>query len=171
MKFIIPRIALRNLSRQKKRSFLLGGAIAFGIMIVTLINGFAGAFIENVSENFSYLMAGHVFVQGAEKTASGKRLSVIRDDSIIFSALRDSGLDYEFATKTSEVSASLYFEGKTIRQTLTALIWPPTLPARTVCPSPGLWDTTARSIILSEKIASRLNVLPETDHRQLPNHY
>jgi len=107
MKFIIPRIALRNLSRQKKRSFLLGGAIAFGIMIVTLINGFAGAFIENVSENFSYLMAGHVFVQGAEKTASGKRLSVIRDDSIIFSALRDSGLDYEFATKTSEVSPSL----------------------------------------------------------------
>lgn len=162
MKYIIPRIALRNLSRQKKRSFLLGGAIAFGIMIVTLINGFAGAFIQNVSENFAYLMAGHVFVQGAEKTPSGKRLSVIRDDSIIFAAVRDSGLSYEFATKTSEVSASLYFEGKRIQQTLTGLDLATNLFIRErVVLRQGSWDSIGPdSIILSEKIASRLNVQP-----------
>jgi putative ABC transport system permease protein len=93
MNRILPRIALRNLSRQKKRSVLLGGAIAFGIMIVTLINGFAGAFIENVSENFAYLMAGHVFVSGSEKTLSGKQISVIRDSAAVNAALERSGLE------------------------------------------------------------------------------
>ena len=68
MKNII--MALRNLNRQKKRTLLLGGAIAFGLMIVTLLNGFAGSFIENVSENFSHLMAGHIFIDGVEKLHS-----------------------------------------------------------------------------------------------------
>ena len=65
-------IAFRNLNRQKKRSYLLGGAIAFGVLIVTLIDGFSGAFMQNVSENFSNIAAGHVFVEGSEKTASGQ---------------------------------------------------------------------------------------------------
>ncbi len=56
MNTVLPRIAARNLLRQKKRTILLAGAIAFGIMIVTLINGFAGSFIQNVSENFAYLL-------------------------------------------------------------------------------------------------------------------
>ena len=57
-------MALRNLGRQKKRTFLLAGAIAFGLMIVTLLNGFAGSFIQNVGENFSHLLAGHIFLTG-----------------------------------------------------------------------------------------------------------
>ncbi|MDP3178515.1 MAG: ABC transporter permease, partial [Spirochaetaceae bacterium] len=60
----IAKTAFRNLNRQKKRSFLLGGAIAFGIMIVTLINGFAGAFLGNISSNMAELFSGHVFVEG-----------------------------------------------------------------------------------------------------------
>ncbi|HPB65302.1 MAG TPA: hypothetical protein PLW80_02005, partial [Spirochaetales bacterium] len=67
----LANIALRNLTRQKKRTVLLGSAIAFGVMIVTLINGFAGAFSANVAENFSDLMAGHVFVSGSEKGEGG----------------------------------------------------------------------------------------------------
>jgi len=73
----IPRIAARNLLRQRKRTMLLAGAIAFGVMIVTLINGFAGSFVKNVSENFSYLMGGHVFVSGSEYTPSGRRMMII----------------------------------------------------------------------------------------------
>ncbi|MFA6506924.1 MAG: ABC transporter permease, partial [Treponemataceae bacterium] len=64
----LVKIAFRNLNRQKKRTFLLGGAIAFGILIVTVINGFAGAFQANVAGNMAQLFAGHVFVEGVEKT-------------------------------------------------------------------------------------------------------
>ena len=162
MNIVIPRIAARNLTRQKKRSFLIGGAIAFGIMIVTLINGFAGAFIENVSENFAYLMAGHVFVQGAEKTDSGKRISVIRDDSVIFSALKNAGVTYKFATKSSEITATLVFAGKSIRQNLTGLDMAnsPFLKERLMLKQ-GSWEAaqTPNALILSEKIAKKLNVL------------
>jgi len=160
---VLPRIALRNLSRQKKRTILLGGAIAFGIMIVTLINGFAGAFIENVSENFAYLMAGHVFIQGAEKTDSGKRISVIRDDSMILKALGDAGVEYDFATKSSEVSATLVFEGKSIRQNLTGLdMASSTFLKERLVLKQGSWDAAggADALIISEKIAKKLNVLP-----------
>jgi len=162
MNKVIPRIAARNLTRQKKRSILIGGAIAFGIMIVTLINGFAGAFIENVSENFAYLMAGHVFVQGAEKTDSGKRISVIRDDSVIFSALKNAGVTYKFATKSSEVTATLVFSGKSIRQNLTGLDMAnsPFLKERLMLKQ-GTWEAAQapNALILSEKIAKKLNVL------------
>ena len=65
----IVKLALRNLARQKKRTVLLGSAIAFGIMIVTVINGFAGAFVVNISENFANLAAGHVLIQRVEKSA------------------------------------------------------------------------------------------------------
>lgn len=162
MNTVVPRIAFRNLSRQKKRTFLLGGAIAFGIMIVTLINGFAGAFIRNVSENFAYLMAGHVFVQGSEKTASGKELHVIRDDSIIFKALEEAGVKYRFATRSSEVMATLVFEGKTTRQTITGLEFAtaPFLKERVVLLQ-GSWEAAKApdALILSEKVAKKLNVL------------
>ncbi len=163
MNKVLPRIALRNLSRQKKRTFLLGGAIAFGIMIVTLINGFAGAFIQNVSENFAYLMAGHVFVQGSEKTASGKQILVIRDDSIILKALQDAGVTYEFATKSSEARASLIFEGKSITQNLTGLdiANSPFLRERLVLKQ-GSWEAAQAddALIISEKIAKKLKTLP-----------
>jgi len=80
------RLAAKNLLRQKRRSILLGSAIAFGILFVTLINGFTGSFIKNVGENFSNLLAGHIFIDGVEKSETGKELYIIRDDS----ALMDS---------------------------------------------------------------------------------
>ncbi len=157
---VIANIAFRNLSRQKKRSFLLGGAIAFGIMIVTLINGFAGAFINNVSENFAYLMAGHVFVTGNEKTASGKSLEVIRDDSVISAALKNAGIKPVFITRTSEFQGTLVFETKTARQNITGLDLSSSgfLKERLVLAS-GNWDAAAQkdAIIISEKIAKKLN--------------
>lgn len=163
MNIIVPRLALRNLSRQKKRTLLLGGAIAFGIMIVTLLNGFAGSFVENVSENFAYLAAGHVFVEGSEKSASGKQIYAIRDDSAIFAALNNAGVSYEFATKSNGVPASLVFAGKSIRQNLTGLDMAnsPFLRERLVLKQ-GSWEDAQAddALIISEKIAKKLNVLP-----------
>lgn len=160
---VLPRIALRNLTRQKKRTILLGGAIAFGIMIVTLINGFAGAFVSNVSENFAYLMAGHVFISGNEKTASGKTVEVIRDDSAIERALSSSGLRPVSITKTSEAMGVLVFESKTVRQNITGLdiAQSPALKERLLIKE-GTWNDVNKrdAIIISEKIAAKLKVQP-----------
>lgn len=154
-------IAFRNLSRQKKRSFLLGGAIAFGIMIVTLINGFAGAFSANVAENFSHLMAGHVFISGAEKRPGDDELSVIRDDQAIQEAIKASGIDARYVTRRSEYSGTLIFEGKKLRTNVAGveLDRERYLRERLILKD-GSWDNMddPQAVVLSEKTAERLGV-------------
>ncbi|MFW6252500.1 MAG: hypothetical protein ACOC4F_01105, partial [bacterium] len=87
------RTALRNLSRQKRRTVLLSGAIAFGVMIVTVINGFAGSFLENVTQNFGQLLAGHIFIEGVERAEPGEEIQIIRDDEALLAAIERSGID------------------------------------------------------------------------------
>ncbi len=163
MNIIIPRIAIRNLMRQKKRTILLAGAIAFGIMIVTLINGFAGSFVRNVSENFAYLMGGHVFVGGSEYTPSGKRISVIRDDTSIMKALSTADLTWSSLQKTSETSATLIFESKSIRQNLTGMdLAHSSMLKKRLALVKGSWDNLSwpNALIISQSVANKLKVLP-----------
>ena len=65
------KIAFRNTVRQKKRSYLLGGAIAFGFLIITLLNGFTSGLVVSVKENFSGIFGGHIFITGEEITERG----------------------------------------------------------------------------------------------------
>lgn len=155
----VATIAFRNLSRQKKRSFLLGGAIAFGIMIVTLINGFAGAFSANVAENFSHLLAGHVFISGSEKQGD-KTVSLIRDDAALTEAVRAAGVPVAYQTRRSEFSGTLIFEGKKIRTNVTGVdLESEGYLRERLLLKDGSWDNAKdpRAVILSEKIAARLN--------------
>ena len=117
------KIAFRNLNRQKKRSFLLAGAIGFGIMIVTLINGFSGAFIENVSENFSHLLAGHIFVEGVEKSDRGRNNYFIQNDQVLIEGIESLDLPLRFLTKRSDFDGNLVYNGQPIRQTIVGADW------------------------------------------------
>ena len=76
----VAKIALRNLSRQKRRTFLLGGAIAFGVMAATLVNGFTGGLVVNIEANVSKMVAGHIFMASLAKD-SHKRTIMTMDDS------------------------------------------------------------------------------------------
>jgi putative ABC transport system permease protein len=105
-------MALRNLNRQKKRTVLLGGAIAFGVMIITIIDAFAGAFMQNVSTNFADIAAGHIFVSGSEQTASGKSYAVIHDDTALVQVLKETGIPAEYVSKRSMAQGTLIFESK-----------------------------------------------------------
>ena len=82
-------------------------------MIVTIINGFVGAFVSNISENFANLVAGHVFIQGVEKSASGKEFDIIRDDSVLLEAAKEAGIPAKYVTKRSNFEGTLVFAGKT----------------------------------------------------------
>lgn len=154
------RIALRNLSRQKKRSFLLGGAIAFGILIVTLINGFAGSFAVNVSRNAGYLAAGHIFISGREKTPDDKNINITRDDAALTAAVRHSGVDVQHITRRSSFGGSLIFEGKKLRSNISGIDFAQEtfLPDRLILKD-GSWDNmdNPQALILSESVAKNLN--------------
>ena len=170
MKLVL--IALRNLKRQKRRTVLLGGAIAFGILIVTLINGFAGSFVTNVSENFSQLLAGHLFVSAVERTDDGRERRIVGDEQPILDALDASGIPVVTVTRRSDFSGSLAFQGNSVRQNVVGADWTREqfLRERLVLVD-GSFENMLRTsadgrrngVILTAEIARRLNV--EIDDR------
>ncbi len=155
-------LAFRNLARQKKRSILLAGAIAFGLMIVSLINGFAGSFVRNVGENFSHLLAGHIFIEGVEKTASGKTVEFVRDDKIIIDAVDELSIPYTYITKRSDFSGGLIFEGESLQQNIVGADWEKEsyFKDRLVLKEGSFESMLSlrEGLILSDKVASKLNV-------------
>lgn len=116
-------IAFRNISRQKKRSILLGGAIAFGIMIITLINSVATGGVENVKENFSQLLAGHIYIRGRELTESGRTLRIIRDDTLLKKLTTELGDEVQYITKRSNAFSTLIFGSKEMIQSIEGIDW------------------------------------------------
>jgi putative ABC transport system permease protein len=106
------RIAYRNVLRQAKRALLLGGAIAFGFFIFTLLNGFTGGLLDSVSKNFAELSGGHIYISGTEVSSLGSEISVIRDTQTAESALAALG-DQVFSYNTrSSARASLIIGSK-----------------------------------------------------------
>lgn len=156
------KMAFRNLTRQKKRTVLLAAAIAFGIYIITMINGFTGSFIENVSENFSNLMAGHIFIEGVEKSETGKTLSLVRNDDVLMSAIEETETPWKYITKRSDMNVTLIFEGETAHQTVTGADWESEeyFKERIILTQGTFADLQAerQGIILSDKVADKLNI-------------
>jgi putative ABC transport system permease protein len=157
------RIAFRNLSRQKKRSFLLGGAIAFGILIITLVNSFTAGFVENVQENFSHFFAGHVFLYGYEKSPSGRLITVIRDDRVLIETIESlKNLPIQYLSRRSSLDGTLIFEGESISQEVVGVNWQEEryLSDRLILREGSMERVLAdpRALILNEKMAERLNV-------------
>ena len=156
------RIAFRNLSRQKKRSFLLGGAIAFGILIITLVNSFTAGFVENVQENFSHFFAGHVFLTGYEKSPSGRLITVIRNDEVLIDTIASlENLPIQYVSRRSSLDGTLIFEGESIRQEVVGVNWQEErfLADRLILREGTMQAVLAdpRALILNEKMAERLN--------------
>ncbi len=156
------RIAFRNLSRQKKRSFLLGGAIAFGVLIITLVNSFTAGFVENIQENLSHFLAGQIFIQGYEKTDSGRLVSVIRDDRALLEAVRQAGIDPGRVSRRSTLDGNLIFEGASGQQQIVGVDWQRerALQSRLVLREGDLQSflRDPKGLILNEKVAKQLNV-------------
>ena len=156
-------IAFRNLSRQKKRSFLLGGAIAFGILIITLVNSFSAGFVENVQENFSHFFAGHVFLTGYEKSPSGRLITVIREDDVLIETIESlENLPLQYLSRRSSLEGTLIFEGESIHQEVVGVNWQEEgfLSERLILREGSMEQVLVdpRALVLNEKMAARLNV-------------
>lgn len=96
-------MALRNIARQRKRSILLGGAIAFGVLIMTLVGSFTSGLINTANERFTELLGGHIYVSGEEVSESGRLIPVVREQQPLEAAL--APVDDKIASKHFRSSA------------------------------------------------------------------
>lgn len=153
-------LAFRNLSRQKKRSFLLGGAVAFGFFIVTIVDALAAGSIRNFSEQFAFLFGGNVLVGGAEK--NGEKISqVTRDDTMLREVLAESGINYQFDSKRTITYGTMIFEGKKAQTNIFGCDFEKeTYFEKIMTLTNGSWDNVSnpKSIILSESVAKDLKI-------------
>ncbi|HKL86226.1 MAG TPA: FtsX-like permease family protein [Treponemataceae bacterium] len=120
---ILPKIALRNLTRQKRRSILLGSALSFGMFILVLVNGLTGGLVASLQKNFAGLLGGHVFFLQLEKSADGRLLNVITDDGAFLDALEKSGIKYSSMTRQTTAQATLIYSGEGAVRSLTGVDW------------------------------------------------
>ena len=153
----IVGLSLKNLSRQRKRSFLLGSAIAFGIMIITLINGTTGGFIESAGDNFAHLLAGHVFIEGWEIGTNGRSMPVLGDTDVLLRAVER--IPYRSVHLRSGFMGKLIFEGVTLTLRVEGVRWEEETSLRErLALRDGSWDGVddPRAIVISDGTAESL---------------
>ena len=119
----VVRIAIRNIARQKRRSILLGGAIAFGVMIITLVGSFTRGIAETASANFTDMLGGQLYITGQELTESGAQVSVIRDRDILDEALVEIDGSIVERTFRSRVFSELIFGSKSTAISVEGVDW------------------------------------------------
>lgn len=103
------RIAVRNTTRQKKRSLMLGGAIAFGFFIITLMNGFSAGLVGSVKDNISWQFGGQIYITGVQLSEKGSELALLGDTEIALDVVSALGDQVASVHQRSKASGSFYF--------------------------------------------------------------
>ena len=157
----ILRIALRNLARQKKRTILLGGAIAFGVIIITLISSFTRGVTNTASENFTDIFGGQIYITGQELTTSGNQVSVIRDHEVIDEALEYIIEPVKERTYRSRAVGEAIFGSRSTTIAIEGVEWadePKLIDGLDVVAGSIQSDMTRSTIILPESVANDIGV-------------
>ncbi len=119
----VTKIALRNLSRQKRRTFLLGGAIAFGVMVATLVNGFTGGLVMNIEANVSKMVAGHIFMSSVYKDQNKRTVMSMDENPAVDAAVKTLKFPVAFTQKRTQIMATLVFESNSMGRTVEGVDW------------------------------------------------
>lgn len=107
---LVSMISLRNLLRQKRRNFLLGSAIAFGVMILIIANAFSSGITDILLNKIIARVAGHVTVAFNEK---GSLLRIIfRDKDRMMELIRENSSGIRELTEGLAVFTRVIGNGK-----------------------------------------------------------
>ena len=160
----ISKISMRNITRQKKRSILLGGAIAFGIFIIITIGSFTAGMTETLKENFTSIMGGHIYILGTETLESGRIVQVIGDTEDLEIALDTiDDLVEEYHVRSQVRMGEIIFGSKSTTLQVSGIDWmKEQLLKDTLTIADGTLDNieTAGSLLIPEKVADKLGVIP-----------
>ena len=85
---VVATISLRNLLRQRRRNFLLGSAIAFGVTILIVANAFSAGITDVLLNKIVTRVAGHVSVAFNEK--GGLYRVIFRDKERMMNIIKEN---------------------------------------------------------------------------------
>lgn len=114
----ILNLALRNLTRQKRRNVILAIAIAFGFFVVTFIDGFTTGMVGNLEDMITQLTGGTVLIAGYEKLPpeeEGKRstlVNIVRDRDYIKNLVEENNINYRYFSCYTLAAGQMIFNGK-----------------------------------------------------------
>lgn len=163
---ILASMALRNLFRQKRRSFLLGGALAFSVFIIVVLNGLTGGIQSSVAKNSSDLVSGHIFFAEIEKDENGRLIQIIKNDESILKKIKEQGLKYTSLSRRTVASGTLMYWGESIMRVLYGVSWKEEtiLPKSLQCVvgSAGEMDGST-GILISTTLCESLGMIPKEE--------
>lgn len=117
------RMALRNISRQKKRTILLGGAIAFGVMIITLVGSLTAGLASAANDTFTDLLGGHIYIAGREVSESGRLTLIVGENEPLEEALSLVDAQIREIRFRSAASGEIIFGSRTTTVSLDGVDW------------------------------------------------
>lgn len=157
---VVLKISARNVWRQKKRSLLLAGAIAFSMFVITIVNGLTGGVVENIRVNFSHALGGHIFISGSEYRDQGV-VYLIADEQALLDSLAHYETSIESITRRSQAMPSLIFGSRQALQLVYGVDFSEEEKLlNSLVVTQGSLDniTDEQTIILPRSVAERLGV-------------
>ena len=158
-------LALRNLTRNKRRNSILAIAISIGFAVVTAIDGLAAGMVDNLENQITQLVGGNVITQGLEwlnpETPGGKvkLVNIVRDRDYMKNIVDELGIKYEYYSCYTMSSGTAIFNGKKASLQLYGRdLEEKLLQDSFQFVSGGINTTEKNGLIISDKVAEALNV-------------
>ena len=158
-------LALRNLTRNKRRNAILAVAIAFGFFVVTAIDGLTTGMVGNLENQITQLIGGNVITQGLEwlnpETPGGKvkLVNIVRDRDYVKNIVDELNIKYDYYSCYTMSSGNIIFNGKkSVLQLYGRDLEEKQLRESFQFVSGGVDPNVENGLIISEKVAESLNV-------------
>ena len=158
-------LALRNLTRNKRRNAILAVAIAFGFFVVTAIDGLTTGMVGNLENQITQLVGGNVIAQGLEwlnpDTPGGKvkLVNIVRDRDYVKNIVDELDIKYDYYSCFTMSSGTVIFNGKkSAIQLYGRDLTEKMLRDSFQFTSGGVDENVPNGLIISDKIADSLNL-------------
>lgn len=153
-------MALKNTLRQPRRSALLGGAIAFGVVIISLASGFTSGMEDAVQSNVTLFSAGHVLVSGIAASESGRAQNRISDPALA-GKVEEILPEAVSVSPTAQAQSTVIFGSREQQLRLRGIDWnADKLYTQNLILSQGDWSSAVgdRAIVLGAQSARRFGL-------------
>ena len=158
---VLFAISGRNTLRQPRRSLLLGGAIAFSVLVICLAMGFTAGMENSVQNNVTIFSAGHILINGYVRSESGRAQNRISDQALVEVVKKDIPQALSVSPTAQSDRATVVFGSREQQLRLRGVDWSTDkLFSGSLILSQGDWNTAKgdRQMLLGAQSAKRFGL-------------